>query len=38
MVPFNQATYLDGKLASELVLSSVAFNLRLPDSLFTIPQ
>lgn len=38
MVPFHQQTYIDGNLTSDLVLSSVKFNVGLSSSLFTLPQ
>jgi len=38
MVPFHQQTYMDDHLTSDLVLSSVKFNVGLSDSLFAIPQ
>jgi len=37
-VPFHQTTYIDGNLESELVLTSISFNVGLPDSEFAIPQ
>ncbi len=37
-VPFRQTTYLDGRLESELVLSSVAFGVGLSDSEFELPK
>ena len=36
-VPFRQTSYTDGKLESELVLSSVSFNVGVPDSEFDLP-
>ena len=38
MVPFHQATYLDGTLQSDLVLNSVQFNVGLADSDFILPE
>jgi hypothetical protein len=38
MVPFHQTTYLDGTLQSELVLTSVQFNVGLADSDFILPE
>jgi hypothetical protein len=38
LVPFLQSTSTDGKPYSQLVLSSVSFNVGLPDSLFALPQ
>jgi outer membrane lipoprotein-sorting protein len=37
-VPFHQTTYADGNLSADLVLSSVSFNVGLPDSLFALSQ
>jgi len=37
-VPFHQTTYTDGALYSDLVLSSVSFNVGLLDSEFTLPN
>jgi len=37
-VPFHQTTYTDGSLDSDLNLKSVAFNVGLSDSEFTVPQ
>ena len=36
-VPFHQMTYEDGKLAEDLVLTSVAFNAGVSDTEFTVP-
>ena len=38
MVPFHQTTYIDGELDSDLVLSSVQFNVGLTDSDFLLPE
>jgi len=38
LVPFHQMSYVDARLDSDLVLSSVSFNVGLTDSLFTLPQ
>lgn len=38
LVPFKQITYFDGKLMSELSISSVMFNVGLPESDFVLPQ
>jgi hypothetical protein len=37
-VPFHQSTYADGNLESDLVLTSVEFNVGLSDSEFALPQ
>jgi hypothetical protein len=37
-VPFHQTTYTDGNMESDLVLSSVSFNVGLADSEFVLPQ
>jgi hypothetical protein len=36
-VPFHRATYLDGRLESDLQLSIVSFNVGIPDSDFVVP-
>jgi hypothetical protein len=37
-VPFHQATYADGKPEDDLVITSVTFNVGIPDSDFTLPE
>jgi hypothetical protein len=37
-VPFRQTTYLDGRLESDLVLSSVSFGVGLSDAEFELPN
>jgi outer membrane lipoprotein-sorting protein len=37
-VPFDVITYADGVLASEVVLTSIAFNTGIPDSEFQLPK
>jgi hypothetical protein len=37
MVPFHQTTYENGTMTTDLVLSSIAFNVGVPDSDFTLP-
>ena len=37
MVPFHQTTYENGTMTTDLVLNSVAFNVGVPDSDFTLP-
>ena len=37
MVPFHQTTYENGKLSTDLVLTSITFNVGVPDSDFTLP-
>jgi hypothetical protein len=37
MVPFHRTTYRDGNLESDLQLQSIAFNVGVPDSDFTLP-
>jgi hypothetical protein len=37
-VPFRQRTYTDGKLKSELALSSLVFNVGLAENLFDLPK
>ncbi len=36
-VPFHRTTYLDGRLESDLQLSTVSFNVGIPDSDFVVP-
>ena len=36
-VPFHQTTYEDGKVAEDLVLASVAFNVGVSDTEFALP-
>lgn len=38
LVPYQQTTYTDGTLSSTLTFSSVAFNVGISDSEFTLPQ
>jgi hypothetical protein len=38
MVPFHQTVFTDGKLDEDLKLSSVSFNVGLPDSDFALPK
>ena len=38
LVPFRQITHTDGRLESELVLSSVAFNVGISDSEFALSE
>ena len=37
MVPFHQTTYENGTMTSDLVINSIAFNVGVPDSDFTLP-
>ena len=37
MVPFHQTTYENGTMTTDLVLNSIAFNVGVPDSDFTLP-
>jgi len=37
-LPFHQTTYTDGTLYSDLVISSISFNVGLSDSEFTLPE
>ena len=37
MVPFHQTGYMNGRLQFDLTLTSIAFNVGVPDSDFILP-